>query len=334
MGPLLFLLYINDILNCSKLGIFVLFADDTNIFIKGKNLADVFQKANEILSSVHTYMKLNELHINTSKSCYMHFNPRQRGNTSDSDSFTLQMNDIPIKHVKSTRFLGVIIDDKLSWKEHIDHLTKKLKCQAGVINRIKDCVPKEFHRDLYYTLFESHLSYCISVWGGVSQNKINPLFIVQKKCLRILFGDKEKFLNKFKTSSMPLDKQLLGERLYCKEHSKPLFKSQNIMTVHNIYNYHCLMEVFKILKLRTPISLFSQYNISNRKETLLLTPLPNTDFIYNSAVLWNSLRTKLNITDFSVNISLVKSSLKSLILSNQHSHDDSEWSAFNFKFLN
>ena len=81
MGPLLFLLYINDILNCSKLGIFVLFADDTNIFIKGKNLADVFQKANEILSSVHTYMKLNELHINMSKSCYMHFNPRQRGNT-------------------------------------------------------------------------------------------------------------------------------------------------------------------------------------------------------------------------------------------------------------
>ena len=70
LGPLLFLLYINDIMNCSKLDVFVLFADDTNIFIKGKNFADALQKANEVLKFVQTYMRLNELHINMSKCCF------------------------------------------------------------------------------------------------------------------------------------------------------------------------------------------------------------------------------------------------------------------------
>ena len=321
-------------MNCSKLGIFILFADDTNIFIKGKNLADALKKANEVLKFVQLYMRLNELHINMTKCCFIHFDPRKRRNMlDDSSELLLQIDGIPIKQVRSTRFLGIIIDEKLSWNEHIEYLTKKLKCQVGAINRIKDCVPRDLHRDLYYTLFESHLSYCIDVWGGVSSNKMNPLFVVQKKCLRILFGDKEKYLGKFATCARcrPCNEQILGEQFYRKEPSKPLFMKNKIMTVQNIYNYHCFMEVLKILKFRTPISLFSEFNLSNRKETLLLTPSPGTDFIYKSSILWNSLRIKLNILDFSVKISCLKSKIKSLILSVQHSHHESEWSAQNFE---
>ena len=335
LGPLLFLLYINDIMNCSKLGIFVLFADDTNIFIKGTNLADALQKANEVLKFVQTYMRLNELHINMSKCCFMHFDPRKRQKmpVDNISEILLQIDGVPIKQVSSTRFLGVVIDEKLSWKEHIEYLTRKLKCQVGAINRIKDCVPGDLHRDLYYTLFESHLSYCIDVWGGVSSNKINPLFVVQKQCLRILFGDKEKYLDKFETCARcrPCNEQILGEQFYRKEPSKPLFTKNKIMTVQNIYNYHCFMDVLKILKLRTPISLFSEFNLSDRKETLLLTPTPDTDFIYKSSILWNSLRIKLHILDFSVKISCLKSKIKSLILSVQQSHHATEWSAPNFE---
>ena len=123
LGPLLFLVYINDIGNCSNLGVFVLFADDTNIFVVGRNTDDVYDKANTILQSVCTYMKANELHINMSKCCYMHFRPKKRlSRDDDVSNRTLQIMGVPVKHEKSTRFLGVIIDENLSWQPHIDNL--------------------------------------------------------------------------------------------------------------------------------------------------------------------------------------------------------------------
>ena len=337
LGPLLFLLYINDLLNCTELGIFVLFADDTNIFVVGKTKQDAYTKANHVLKSVYLYMKANELHINMSKCCYMYFKNSKRVKNQESDeNFILQINDVPLKHVQSTRFLGIIIDDKLSWQHHIDYLVNKLNCQAGILNKIKNYIPKTHHKEIYYTLFESHLSYCISVWGGVGKNKLNPLFVIQKKCIRILFGDKDKYLNKLKTYNTTIsqqnDSQLQVESFYCKEHTKPLFKSHDIMTVHNLYNYHCFMEIFKILKFRTPISLFSKFQLSQRKPTLILTPNPCSDFIYKSSTIWNSLRICLGIiNDFSPNKSLIRSKLKTLILSKQCSFSETDWFNENFE---
>ena len=337
LGPLLFLVYINDICNCSNLGVFVLFADDTNIFVVGRNADDVYDKANTILQSVCTYMKANELHINMSKCCYMHFRPKKRlPRDDDVSNRTLQIMGVPIKHVKSTRFLGVIIDEKLSWQPHIDNLTQKLNCQVGILNRIKDYVPQRFHRDLYYTLFESHLSYCINVWGGVAPVKLNPLFVAQKRCIRILFGDRETYLEKFKTCARcrPFPHQILGDDFYCKEHTKPIFNKLEIMTVHNIYSYHCVIELLKILKFRLPIALYSQFVLSKRKDTLLLTPTPSTNFIYKSSILWNSVRIKLSIIDFSINVNTTKNKLKTLLLSNQCSGDAVEWYEYNYNILN
>ena len=159
------------------------------------------------------------------------------------------------------------------------------------------------------------------------------IFKVQKKCIRVMFGDKEQYLHKFKTCARcrEPDKQILTSEYYCKENTKPLFKSHSIMTVHNIYNYHCFMEIFKILrfKFRMPISIYSEFNISKRKEAFLITPVPSTDFIYKSSSLWNSLRVKLGIHDFSINISLVKTKLKSLILAHQHSGRENVWNPEN-----
>ena len=75
LGPLLFLVYINDIANCSDLGIFVLFADDTNIFVEGSTEQEAYQKGNCLLKLVKEYMLLNKLHMNMSKCCYIHFKP-------------------------------------------------------------------------------------------------------------------------------------------------------------------------------------------------------------------------------------------------------------------
>ena len=106
LRPLLFLIYINDIPNCSKVGTFVLFADDTNIFVMGETIDDVHTKANCALNCICEYMLANQLHINIAKSCYMHFQPiRSEGFGLDKlfSENKLEIMGIPIKSVNSTR---------------------------------------------------------------------------------------------------------------------------------------------------------------------------------------------------------------------------------------
>ena len=190
LGPLLFLIYINDLVNCSNDGQFVLFADDTNIFIIGENRDAVISKANILLESVSSYMYANKLHINIKKSCFMHFNPATFGNESNlqsesTSSLPVKINDYELKEVSETKFLGVIIDNNLSWLPHISALAKKLRCCSGQLNRIKNFLPAALHKSIYRTLFESHVSYAISVWGNVHHRKLKPIFIAQK--LEILY---------------------------------------------------------------------------------------------------------------------------------------------------
>ena len=164
LGPLLFIIYINDIYNSTKLGQFVLFADDTNIFVSDKCIKTVYNKANEVLKSVNQYMRCNLLHINIKKCCYMHFKPRGRNPDIIDDSNILVLGQTTIKRVNETKFLGVTIDDKLSWQPHIKQLNSKLKCEIGKLNAIRNTIPAELYDNLYHTLFESHLSYGITAW--------------------------------------------------------------------------------------------------------------------------------------------------------------------------
>ena len=113
-----------------------------------------------------------------------------------------------------------------------------------------------------------------------------------------------------------------------KEHTKPLFKSQSILCVQNLYFYHCFLEVFKVMKFHTPISLFEQYQQSRRSyltHLQLLPPPPSTDFLYRSSIIWNTARQKLEITDLSISVSQVKNKLKQLLLLNQHKYHEVEW---------
>ena len=128
----------------------------------------------------------------------------------------------------------------------------------------------------------------------------------------------------------PFGFQILGESFYCQEHTKPLFSHLGLLTIQNLYSYHCLMEIFKILKFRAPISLHSLYTISQRKTTTLITPHPTNSFIYKSANMWNTLQSKLKIMDYSINLSKIKIEIKKLLLTNQVRHDDTEWYCSNF----
>ena len=93
-----------------------------------------------------------------------------------------------MKKVKEVKFLGVIIDDELSWGPQINYLREKLISSIVIIKRIKKFIPVTEYLKLYNALFESHISYCISSWGGIPNYKLNGLFSIQKRCSRLLFG--------------------------------------------------------------------------------------------------------------------------------------------------
>ena len=330
LGPLLFILYINDISRASKLGTFIMFADDTNIFVEGQTEAEAYSKGNELLREVHSYMVSNKLHINMSKCCYIHFCPRSADqNKTEND---LLIDNFPIKKVSKTKFLGVVIDDKLSWEAHITALRRKLGFAASTLYKTRDNIPEYLRRDLYHTLYESHLTYCISVWGGVALSKTSSVWNSQKQCLRLLFGDKEAYLDKFRTAARarPIQNQLLGEEFYIQEHTKPQFKKHAILTLQNLYFYHTYMEVLKILKFRDPITLFENYSISDRKPTLLIQDIPANNFVSRSTKIWNLVTPKYKLVDFSCNISMVKTRLKKGLLRLQSSNDPITWTTNDF----
>ena len=170
-------------------------------------------------------------------------------------------------HIKFVSFKIFIID-------HVGKIESKLTyygrgCPASTSGHpLKSSVtgPKEYYKSLYYALFESHMSYCISVFGHVCQTHSEKLFTVQKHCMRILFGDKQAYLEKFKTCcrTRPFDMQKLGAQFYEREHTKPLFQKNGILTYQNLCNYHVCIETLKILKSKVPFPLFEQYTISSR----------------------------------------------------------------------
>ena len=334
LGPLLFIVYINDIYRSTNLGKFILFADDTNIFVADKCKTTVYETANSVLNLIYKYMKCNLLHINYKKCCFMHFTPNRNDKVPNDGTMLLTLNGLVIKRVKETKFLGVIIDENLKWDVHTKYLNSKLKCEIGKLNRIKKCIPKIAYKELYHTLFESHLSYGISAWGGISFKKLEPLFITQKKCLRIMFGDNEAYHNKFKTAARvrPRELQKLGAEFYELEHSKPLFNKNNLLTVHHLYKYCCLLEMFKIIKLRIPIALYSLFTRSNRRENYFITNSPSTSFIYQSSHMWNNcyrVSESTNI-DFSSAVAKFKKIIKFALLSTQKLYENNIWCLSNY----
>ena len=108
------------------MGEFILFADGTNIFVSGESQEIAVQKANTILTSVSSYMYANKLHINMKKTCFMHFRPKGpsfKPNLNQLDLPPVKIHDYEIKEVTETKFLGVTIDNELSWVPHLTSLT-------------------------------------------------------------------------------------------------------------------------------------------------------------------------------------------------------------------
>ena len=204
-------------------------------------------------------------------------------------------------------------------------------------------IPESEYHKLYDALFKSHLSYCISCWGGVSNNKLESLFSIQKRCIRLLFGKQLNFDHAgfYETCARARSyQQHMTKKDYQLEHTKPIFNEQKILNLYHLYIQHTFVDLFKIIKTRTPISLYELFNLSPRTTNFLLClPRINLDlskqnFLFNGSLIWNSLIGSLlnksspnengimvpgssECSDISAPISFIKRKLKDILFKTQ-----------------
>lgn len=186
LGPLLFLLYINDLQYVSDLVCPIMYADDTNLFISGSNLSDLTNSLNNELCKYMTWMNSNKLSVNIDKTNYMIF--KSKRSKLDSNTGKLYLNGVEIVKVSSVKFLGVILDETLSWIPHINYIKTKVAKGIGIIAKARKYLNSSSLISLYYSFIYPYLIYCVEVWGCACKTHLLPIMKIQRKALRIILS--------------------------------------------------------------------------------------------------------------------------------------------------
>ena len=187
LGPVLFIIFMNDIPRCTSLLNFVIYADDTNVYLTSDNINEAFDVVNEGLRGVSGWLRVNRLTVNASKSQYIVFRRKQRvlpGATHD-----LYLNNERLERVSSVKFLGVYLDEHLLFTAHVTYVLKKTSKYLPILYKIRRSLNRNTLKLIYNSLIHANLMYCISTWGFCYRNRFNLLLVLQKKLVRaITFG--------------------------------------------------------------------------------------------------------------------------------------------------
>ena len=195
--------------------------------------------------------------------------PRKKYNAQNCN---LVMNNEPISRVDRITFLGVIIDENMSWDYHFNHLTNKLAKTIGILLRARRLLYRQTLYMLYNSIIKPHLIYGITVWGNTHKKNLHKIHLMQKRIIRIITFSE-----------------------FC-AHTAPIFKKTNIMSIYNLQIYSTGLFIFKCLRGFYPIyfaELF-QRNMTNRTEYNLRSIFCRTQFSQFSIKsagprLWNQL---------------------------------------------
>lgn len=222
LGPLLFILYINDLPNCSSLCSFTLYADDTSLIYSGIDINSIISDINTDMPNIINWFTCNKLHLNSKKTVSIMFHHRQKSLILNDNGVKIGSHLVPFSN--KTKFLGVIIDQNISWTSHIDYICEKASKSIGILYKIKDYIPKRCLISIYNALILPFFSYGTIIWGFTFPTHVSRIHILQKRALRIICNEP------YMSPSMPL------------------FKNCNTLTIFDIAYFQVAVFMFQYSK--------------------------------------------------------------------------------------
>jgi len=289
LGPLLFILYINDMSRSSNIFNFVHFADDTTVFLKRDVVEELEQSVNVELVNLDTWLKANRLSLNVSKTFYMLITDRS------IDDVRICIDGRGIERVNSAKFLGITIDERLSFRYHVQDVYSHLARSVGLLRRLSSVVPCRVKLAIYNALIFSKASYGIAAWGrGCCVSGIERMLGNARKCVS----------------------------------TEGRFDTSRMLTFESIYMFFTAVKVFKATRLNehgyfsvafgaavpthghnTRFSSAENFTIPFRSKTK-----SQKTFFYQSILIWNDLPGYVKDCP---TLSVFKRKLKSYLISQQ-----------------
>ena len=183
LGPLLFLLYINDLHKAISHSSVFHFADDTSLLYSNKSLKKLNKHVNHDLSLLCHWLRANKISLNADKTELILFRSRKK---VIPKSLNFKINGQRILPASSAKYLGIILDEHLTFEDHIKILLPKLSRAIGILARVRHYVPYPTLKNIYHSLFQSHLIYGLQVWAHGKSELVNKVQILQNKAQRVI----------------------------------------------------------------------------------------------------------------------------------------------------
>lgn len=291
LGPLLFIIYINDLPLHTKYCSTDMFADDTTLTMTGKISSDLSTHINTDLDLVQQWCDSNKMVINPAKSKAMFITSKGKQHRAVPETSIL-IGESEIHTSTQEKLLGVITDSTLSWQFQIDSVIKKCNSLLFLLSRLKQYLSIHVRIMFYNAYILPHLDYCCTIWGNCNSEYLDRVTKFQKRAARLI-----------------LDKDYDTP-------SEELFSMLNWMTFRDRIQYQKAILVYKILNNLAPSYLSNLFlhtcdthslNLRSVATDLLHIPKPNTElyrksFAYSGSKIWNSLpenaRTSTSLDDF------------------------------------
>ena len=284
-GPLLFIIYINDLLFKLLRSTVQLFADDTCLLLSNICKKTLQDEAKTELENLHLWMDANKLTLNSSKSNVMLINSKLK-DEGKFDNIKTKKSEICI--TSTVKYLGIYINEELNLKYHITSILAKISRGVGILYKIKNFLPTSTLLCVYYSLVHTHLSYGIIIWGSTHKSHLEKLTSLQNKAIRAVGG------------------------AGWNESSSPLCYKFKVLKFHDIYKYELakLMLYVQNKTLPTPLlkifdDVKNDLNLNTRSRTREKLKVPlfkssrtQKSVKYQGVTLWNSLSLNLKKLSF------------------------------------